>query len=184
MLAETAFGRELRKGTTHLMWLGGLLLAVGVVAVVFPMFSTLVATLFVGWMLIVTGAISLYGAFSIRNAGPFFGALLFSLLSIAAGIFIIARPGIGALAITIVLGAVFMVQGAFEGVLAFEIRPARGWSWMLVSAAASVILAAIILAGLPQVSTVTLGILIGVDFITSGIAYLMIGGAVKREAKV
>jgi len=31
---------------------------------------------------------------------------------------------------------------------------------------------------------VTLGILIGVNFISSGLAYLLVGGAVKREAKV
>ena len=61
-------------------------------------------------------------------------ALLFSLLSIAAGAFIIARPQLGELAITISLGALFMVQGAFEIALAFAVRPARPWVWMLLSA--------------------------------------------------
>ena len=125
---------------------------------------------------------SLFVAFSIRGAGPFFGALLFSLLSIAAGAFMVARPTLGELAITISLGALFMVQGAFEAVLAFELRPARGWGWMLLSAVASVVLSIIILSGLPTLSLVTLGILIGVNFISSGLAYLFVGGAVKREA--
>ena len=183
-LADTAFGKELRRETSHLMWLGVALLAVGVVALVFPMVSTLVVTLFVGWLLIISGALSLWVAFSIRGAGPFFGALLFSLLSIAAGVFIIARPGVGALAITIVLGALFMVQGAFEAVFAFEVRPARGWGWMLLSAIASIVLSVIILSGLPAISLVTLGVLIGVNFMSSGLAYLLVGGAVKREAKV
>jgi uncharacterized membrane protein HdeD (DUF308 family) len=165
------------------MWLGAALLVVGVVALAFPMFSTLVAALFVGWLLIITGAISLFVAFSIRGAGPFFGALLFSLLSIAAGAFILARPTIGELALTISLGALFMVQGAFEAALAFELRPARGWGWMLFSAMASVVLSIVILAGLPQLSLITLGILIGVNFISSGLAYLFIGGAVNRAVK-
>ncbi|HXQ46445.1 MAG TPA: DUF308 domain-containing protein, partial [Caulobacteraceae bacterium] len=137
-----------------------------------------------GWLLIISGALSLWVALSIRGAGPFFGALLFSLLSIAAGVFIIARPGVGALAITIALGSLFMVQGAFEAVFAFEVRPARGWGWMLLSAIASIVLSVIILSGLPAMSLVTLGILIGVNFISSGLAYLLVGGAVKREAKV
>ncbi len=180
---DSAVRKEVRKETSRLMWLGAALLIVGVVAVAFPMVSTLVAALFVGWLLVVTGALGLFVAFPIRGAGPFFGALLFSLLSIAAGVFILARPTIGELALTISLGALFMVQGAFEAGLAFEFRPARGWGWMLLSAAASVVLSIIILSGLPQLSLVTLGILIGVNFISSGLAYLVIGGAVNSEAK-
>lgn len=179
---DTPFRAEVRKEASHLMWLGAALLAVGVVALVFPMISTLVATLFVGWLLIITGFMSLFLAFSIRGAGPFFGALLFSLLSIAAGAFMIFRPTLGEIAITIILGALFMVQGAFEGVLAFELRPARGWGWMLLSAVASVVLSIIILSGLPKLSLVALGIIIGVNFISSGLAYMFVGGAVKREA--
>jgi uncharacterized membrane protein HdeD (DUF308 family) len=177
---DTPFAKEVRKGSSSLMWLGAGLLAVGVVALIFPMVSTLVATLFVGWLLIITGFMSLFVAFSIRGAGPFFGALLFALLSIAAGAFIIARPALGELAITISLGALFMVQGAFEGVLAFELRPVRGWGWMLLSALASVVLSLIILSGLPTLSLVALGMLMGVNFISSGAAYLFIGGTAKR----
>jgi len=180
---NTALHQEVRKESSRLMWLGAALLAVGIVALVFPMVSTLVATLFVGWLLLITGFMSLFVAFSIRGAGPFFGALLFSLLSIAAGAFMVARPALGELAITISLGALFMFQGAFEAVLAFELRPARGWGWMLLSAVASIFLSIVILSGLPKLSLVTLGILIGVNFISSGIAYLFIGGTVKREAQ-
>ena len=179
-LADTALGKELRKETSHLMWLGVALIAVGVAALVYPMVSTLVVTLFVGWLMIITGALGLWVAFSIRGAGPFFGALLFALLSIAAGVFIIARPGVGALAITISLGALFMVQGAFETVLAFAVRPARGWVWMLLSALASIVLAVIIVSGLPQLSQIVLGVLIGVNFISSGLAYLLVGATLKR----
>jgi len=179
---DTAFRQAVRKESSHLMWLGVALVAVGVVALVFPMISTMVATLFVGWLLIVMGLLSLFVAFSIGGAGPFFAALLFSLLSIGAGAFTIARPAAGELAITICLGAIFMVQGAFEAALAFEVRPGRGWSWMLLSAAASIVLAMVILLGLPALSLVALGILIGVNLITSGVAYLTVGAAGRREA--
>ena len=182
-LTDTVLGKELRNRSSHLMWLGVALLAVGIAAVVFPMVSTLIVTLFVGWLLTISGVLGLWAAFSIRGTGPFFGALLFSLLSIAVGVFVIAQPGLGALAITIALGAIFMVQGAFEAVLAFEIRPAPGWGWMLFSAIASILLSLVILSGLPAVSLLTIGILIGVNFISSGLAYLLVGGAVRREAK-
>ena len=52
-------------------------------------------------------------------------------------------------AITITLGALFMIQGAAELVLAFELRPARGWVWVLLSALASIVLSLVIVSGLP-----------------------------------
>ena len=181
--AETGLHQELRKETSRLMWLGAGLVVVGAVALVFPMVSTLVATLYVGWLMIISGVTTLAVAFSIRSVGPFFAALLFSLLSIAAGAFIVARPALGELAITIGLGALFMVQGAFEIALALAIRPARSWVWMLLSALASIALSIIILSGLPQLSLIVLGVLIGINFITSGAAYLLLGGAVKQDAR-
>ena len=135
-LIENAFHAQVRKEAGRFIWLGAALLVIGIVALVFPVVSTLVATIFVGWLLIFSGAVTLYGSFSIRGAGPFFGALLFGLLCVAAGVFMLARPQGGELAITLSLGVLFMVQGAFEILLALELRPARSWGWMLISAAA------------------------------------------------
>ena len=177
-----AFRTQVRKEAGRFIWLGVALLIIGVAALVFPAVSTLAATYFVGWVLVLSGAVTLFGSFSIRGAGPFFGALLLGLLSVAAGVFILARPQIGALAITLSLGAMFMLQGAFELVLAFELRAAQGWQWMLLSALASILLAIVILAGWPGTSLIALGTILGVNFISSGLAYLMVGGAVKREA--
>jgi uncharacterized membrane protein HdeD (DUF308 family) len=180
---ESPFGVQIRKGANHLMWLGGALLAVGVAALVFPVLSTLVATVFVGWLVMIFGLTTLFASFSIRAAGPFFGALLSSLLSIAGGVFILMRPDVGALGLTICLGALFMVQGAFEMMLAVQLRPAKGWVWMLVSALTSILLSLAIVSGLPGTSLISLGVIIGFNFISTGIAYMFLGGAVKHEVK-
>ena len=180
---EGPFHGIVRREANHLMWLGGALLVVGAAAVVFPLVSTLVATVFVGWLLVISGLATLFASFSIRGAGPFFGSLLSSLLSIAAGIFILVRPGVGELGLTICLGALFMIQGAFEMMLAFELRPAKGWGWMLASALASIVLSLAIVAGLPGASLIALGVIVGVNFISTGIAYLFLGGTVKQGMK-
>lgn len=182
-IVETLFQGQVRKEANHLMWLGGLLLLIGLASLVFPVISSLVATLFVGWVLIFSGLATLYAAFSIRGAGPFFGALLLGLLSLAGGVFILFRPIGGELAITLCLGGLFMVQGAFEAALAFEVRPAQGWAWMLSSALASIVLSLVILAGWPGVSLIALGAVIGVNFLSSGVAFLMVGAAAKRQIK-
>lgn len=173
---------NVRKASNEFIWTGAAMLLLGVVALVFPFVSTLVATAFVGWMLIFAGLVLTYQAFSIRGAGPFFGALLSGLLTLGAGIVVLARPVGGEIAITLALGVMFLVQSAVEAALAFELRPLRAWGWVLMSAVAGAVLAIAILSGWPGSSLYTLGILIGVNFISSGAATLAIGMDARKLA--
>lgn len=89
------------------------------------------------------------------------------------------NPPAGVLALTLMLAVVFMVDGAFEIVFAFELRPYSGWGWMLASGMASVLASVLIAAGWPQVSAVLLGLLLGLNFISSGLAYVTLANALK-----
>ena len=177
---ESGFHQQVKGSAGSLVWVGGGFIVVGVLALIYPAISTLAATIFVGWLLVVSGLLALFGAFSIRGTGPFFGAFLFGLLSIAAGAFMLVRPQAGELAITLALGFLFMLEGAFESFLAFELRPARAWGWVLVSAIASIVLALVIISGLPGISMVALGVIIGVNLITSGLGYVFVGNTLRR----
>lgn len=177
---ETHFGDQIRKGAAAIIWFGIALLVAGVASLVFPAVSTLVTTVFVGWMLVFTGCVTVLGAFSIRGTGPFFGALLFGLLALGAGLLMLARPLTGEITITLILGFLFLLQGASEIFLAFELRPMRGWGWMLTSGVASILLALAIIVGLPGVSLFALGVVIGVNLISSGAAYIATGVLARR----
>lgn len=179
ILGENLFHQRLRKSSSMLFWLGTAMTVLGIAAIVFPAVSTLVATLLVGWVFLLAGCFSLVGSFSISGTGPFFAALLSSLLSIAAGLFLLVNPLTGAVALTIVVGVLFAIQCAFEIYFAFEMRPHQGWVGMLLSGIASGVMAVLIAAGWPAISTIVLGILLGVNFFSSGLAYIMISRALK-----
>ena len=183
-MSDTSFGdspfhRRVRAASGKLFWIGVALVALGIVAIVFPVISTLVAALFVGWMLLVFGGVTLFGSFSIEGAGRFFAALLLSLLSIAAGLFLLLNPRAGEVALTLMVGLIFMIQGAFEMFFAFEMRPFSGWVSMLVSAIASILMALLIIAAWPGISMVVLGILFGVNFVSTGVGYIVVSRAMK-----
>jgi len=169
------FHADVREESSRFIWAGLALALVGFAAVVWPLVSTVVASVFVGWMLVLAGSVSLFGGLSIPGSGRSFAAVLCALLSIAAGAFVIARTDIALLAITLALGLLFMVQGAYELALAFELRPARNWPWMLLSAVASILLSLVIISGWPASSLITLGVIIGINFISSGLAYISLG---------
>ncbi len=57
------------------------------------------------------------------------------------------------------------------------------WGWMLASGIADLVLAAIIIMGLPFSAAWTLGLLAGVNLITSGVAISMAAFAGRDLAK-
>ena len=171
-----------QESSGWLFWFGLAMVALGIAAVVYPVYSTMAAELFVSWLLLISGVFSFFGSFSIRGTGPFFGALLLSVLSVAAGIFLLANPASGAAWLTLLVGVVFAFQGALEVSFAFTLRPNSGWVSMLISGIMSFLLAVLILAGWPAISAVTLGILFGVNFLTSGIAYMLLSRAVSSAS--
>ena len=75
----------------------------------------------------------LYDAFTVEGAGSFFGELLIGLLKLAFGVDLLRHPDVSIVALTLLLAAVFMVDGAVQVALAFELRPIDGWVWVLLA---------------------------------------------------
>lgn len=178
-MSDNHFHGRLRSAAPGLFWLGVVMALLGLAAILFPIVATLAATALVGWLILIFGLFALFGAFSIHGTGPFFAALLLGLLALAAGSFLLFSPLTGAVALTLIAGVILMFQGAFELVFAAEMRPARGWAGMLLSGIASIVVALIIIDGWPAISLIALGILLGVNFLTTGIAYIATARAFK-----
>jgi Short repeat of unknown function (DUF308) len=112
LFPDNFFRGRVEAASRWLFWVGLAMVALGIAAIVFPMASTLVATLTVGWMFLFFGIIALLGSF--HGTGPFFGAMLVALLAIAAGLFLLLHAAAGAAILTLIVGLLFSVQGAFE----------------------------------------------------------------------
>jgi len=177
--ADSILHNRLRTASGRMFWFGAALVVLGIGAIVFPMFSTLVATLLVGWVLLISGIVLLLGSFSIHGTGPFFGALLLALLTLASGAYLLVNPIGGASVITLMMGVVFLFQGVFEISFAFQMRPYSSWVGMLVSGIASLAIALLIIVGWPAISVVVLGVLLGVNLITSGVGYIVVSQVLK-----
>lgn len=180
LIADPLTMTALKKGRRSFLRTGIVMAALGALAILFPVASTLAVQFYIGFVLLLAGAVLLAGAFLIQGTGAFFGAALVSLLTLASGAFLLFNPAGGALALTIVIAALFMVHGAFEASLAFAMRPARGWGWLLASALVAISLGVLVAAGLPALSSVLLGVLVGLNFLSTGIAFIIIAWRLKE----
>jgi uncharacterized membrane protein HdeD (DUF308 family) len=165
----------------HRTWfiiLGIVLVILGVLAIVFPLASTIVAKTFLGWLLLIGGVVQVVQAFSTQKWGQFILNLIIGILYVLVGGWLAFFPLTGIITLTILLAAVFIVGGILEIGMSFRMRAASGWFWMLISGVIGILAGILIFAGLPDTAAWALGLVAGVNLITSGLAYILLPMAV------
>jgi uncharacterized membrane protein HdeD (DUF308 family) len=173
----------LARKNDQLFWGGVALALVGLLALLFPVVSTFVIARVVGWLFVFAGLVTIWDAFTVEGTGAFFGELLIGLLKLALGIYLLRHPDVSVVVLTLLLAAVFMIDGAVQMVMAFELRPLDGWVWMLLAGLVSAAVGLLIAAELPRFSPVAVGIYIGISFLATGIARVMISRRLSEFAQ-
>jgi len=173
---QRTIGDTLRAHWRLYVFQGVLMIVLGVLAVAAPAFATLTVDIYVGWLFLISGVFGLIAMFSARNVPGFLWTLITALLSIVVGGVLLWKPIEGALSLTIVLTAFFIVEGVFQAAAALIYRDAipSTWGWLLASGLADLALAAIIVAGWPGTAAWVLGLLVGVNLLTTGWAVVMV----------
>jgi uncharacterized membrane protein HdeD (DUF308 family) len=167
------------SATIHKHWVlflveGILLTVLGMLAILLPAVASLAATLIFGWILLLSGGMGLVTTMRARHAPGFGWSLLSALIGLVAGVLLLARPVLGTLSLTAVLIAFLMAEGVVSIFYATEHRKSfsAGWGWMLASGLLDLVLAVILLAGLPGTAVWALGVLLGVNMIVGGAALI------------
>lgn len=149
---------------------GALMTLTGVVALLFPIFSSIAIVVMLGWLLVINGVfqgISLIGA---TNVPHFWLQLISVALSIVIGTLFLRDPGGGLLSLTLLLIVFFMVGGMAKVIFALTIRPFVKWGWVLASGLVGVLLSLILWSSLPVAAGWLLGLFVGIQFVSEGLA--------------
>jgi uncharacterized membrane protein HdeD (DUF308 family) len=161
---------------------GIVLVVLGLLAILIPPIATLAVEILFGWLFLISGITGLITTFWMRQAPGFLWSLVSAALAIAAGVVLLIWPLSGVLSLTLVLIVFFVVEGVASIMFALEHkRELTGrWGLMLASGIIDLILAAIILAGLPGTAAWALGLLVGINMLFGGSA--LIGMALHARA--
>jgi uncharacterized membrane protein HdeD (DUF308 family) len=83
-----------------------------------------------------------------------------------------------------VLIAFFLIDGVLSIFLSIEHRRelVGRWGWILFSGIVDLVIAGIILAGLPGTAAWALGLLVGIDLVFGGTSLIMVALAARRDA--
>jgi uncharacterized membrane protein HdeD (DUF308 family) len=152
--------------------LGIVLIAAGLIALSDVAFATVVSVKLIGLTAIAAGGFEIAHAFWTRGWGGFLWQILLGALYVAFGLVLLTQPASGALILTYLLGAVLFASGIIRSVLSFAHWPQNGWM-MLISGVFAVLAGLLILFGFPNISVWGLGLLLGADLISHGLAWLL-----------
>jgi len=162
------FGPPARASGWHVAW-GVLLVVSGVLAVVMPGVAAFATALLFAWLLVIGGVSELAYAIHTRSQQGFGWKLASGVLTLGLGIVIVFAPLAGVASLALLVGAFFFAGGITRTVLAFKLRPARGWGWVLADGLFSIVIAGLIAIGWPASSIAFIGLLTGFWLIWTGL---------------
>jgi uncharacterized membrane protein HdeD (DUF308 family) len=153
-------------------------MVVGILALVEPFLASLAASVYLGAMLCVAGAFMLAGGIAgMGHRGGWLSVLL-GILSVIVGLLVLYNPVVGAVSLTWVMGAWFIVGGIFELALGFSIPAGRGW--LILVGIVNVVLGVWVVMLNPAQAFAFLGFLVGISLIFRGLWSLVFTSDLHR----
>lgn len=171
------------ENRTPLMLMGVALVLLGLVALVYPLTTAIVVKIMMGWILLIAGISEIIFSFSTTKWGDFFLELIVGIVFTIAGVWLAFFPLTGIFTLTILLALAFLARGVLEIVSAFRMRPLEGWGWLLVAGILGVIVGLFILNQFPSSAAWAIGLLVGINLIASGIAYISLAYSAKKRGE-
>jgi uncharacterized membrane protein HdeD (DUF308 family) len=173
--AQRAVDETMRAYWVLFLVQGVIMMALGVFAVIWPQISTVAADIYIGWIFLLSGIAGLVTMFWAPSIPAFLWSLLTAALTLIVGVLLLWHPVEGVVSLTLALVAFFIVEGIFQIAAAIRYRDAfpDSWGWMVMSGIADLVLAGLIISGWPGTVSWALGLIVGVNLITSGLAITM-----------
>lgn len=165
---------------------GIVLSLLGLAAIIIPPLAGVVVTIVLGWLFLVAGLIGVLATFGARHAPGFGWSLLSAFLALGAGALLLWNPLEGVVTITYVVTAFFIIDGIATIILAGAHRRELSdrWEWMMLNGVVDLVLAGIIIVGLPGTLDWALGLLVGIDMIFGGASLVGISLQARSTASV
>lgn len=168
--------QNVRSAAGWLIFSGVLSVILGMLCIGSPLVSGIAINLLLGGMVLFAGLLELVQGFRLSKGTTGRGWTIFAgILAMVVGGYMLARPVGGLLALTWVLALYFLLSGILRCLAAFELRPTKGWGWVLFSGLVTVALAVMLYSDWPLSGAWAIGTLFGVHVLFNGWDKIMIG---------
>ena len=177
-----AFRRSMHRHWGLFLAEGMVLFLLGAAAIALPALAGIAVTLVLGYIFALAGIVGLISTLTAWRTPGFGWSLLSALAALLAGGLLLWSPLQGLVTLTIVLTAFFIVDGVLMIILALSHRRQLSgkWEWTLINGVIDLLLAFIVLSGMPGTLAWVLGLLVGVDMLFGGVSLVALALAARE----
>jgi uncharacterized membrane protein HdeD (DUF308 family) len=173
---------QMKQHRGLMMVLGILLILGGIWAIGAPLASGMAVAFILGWLFVFGGIMEVIHGLQTREqvgTGGTIMTILLALVWVGAGMFILRNPFSGMVGLTLALAVVFVADGILRTFYAFELKPMKGWGWVLFSGVVGIVAGVIIGGNLLAASAKILGLIAGIRFLFEGWSMVALSLALK-----
>lgn len=174
----TAEKTVLQNVSSKMRLMGWLSIVFGGLAIAMPWIAGQSILMMVGILVMAAGIMRMIWAFQAGSLGKGILVFLIGVLTILAGIAVIAHPLMSSAVLTIMLAVYFLADGVSELISAFSVKEGKGW--LLFDAVVTIMLGIMIFTGFPLAGTVAIGVFLGIKLLFAGITMLTIRSAARN----
>lgn len=164
-------------------WAGGVLALLGTLAIAVPWAASTLVAWVIGFMLLAAGITQLGMAAGTYTWRGFWLALVCGALAVVAGTAMIAIPVEGIHVLVTFLGVMILFEAAAKLTAAFSLPRDFPWGWVLVDGLVTAVLGGILLTASTAQAPVLLGVIFGINLLSSGVALLASGFWLRRAIR-
>jgi uncharacterized membrane protein HdeD (DUF308 family) len=174
-------GQEARSAIDRLNWLGIVLVALGVAAVLTPAVAGSAVVIVIGFILLIAGIMTVARGVKAEAGVEKAMGLILGIITALAGITVIGHPLFGLAFLTLLLVGYFVVEGVWKIVVSFRYKLATGWNWLLASGVLSLLLGLLIWSQWPVSGMWAVGVLVGVNLFGTGLALVTLASTLNKS---
>jgi uncharacterized membrane protein HdeD (DUF308 family) len=178
-MATSTMAAEAKHFTGWSIAISILVILAGILAIGLPLAAGIAVNIVIAWLLAFAGLAHLAFAWHLRRIGGTIWQLLLGVLYIGVGVYLLAHPLAGLLALTLFLAVYLFVEGVLELVLAFQVPTRQARPWLVLDGVVTLILGFMIWRTWPASTEWAIGTLVGISMIFSGSARLMLSMAAR-----
>jgi len=171
---------ELEAGGKSMTVFGVIAIILGILAMLAPGLTGFSIMTLLGVIVLIAGIVRMVWAFRAGSLSKGIWTFVIGLLTLIAGILLLANPLFASGVLTVLLVFYFLLDGVFELVAGFQMRPAAGSGWLIFGGVISILLGILIWKQYPLSGVWAIGILFGIKLFLVGLI-MVTGGSVIRQ---
>jgi len=171
-----------KKSAGWLLVFGIVEIVAGCLSFASPFVAGLTVMVMVGVALLIGGGARLLVAFMADSFGAGALTFLWGLIAAGTGFYLVIRPGIGLVTLTLVVALALFLGGIVRALVAFKLKPVKGWGSMLFGGILDFVFALMIGWQFPASSLWVVGTLVGISLFSAGITTITLAGTARKAA--